>query len=267
MVGYDQVEEIKLATPSSAQVEGRRIRWTDDSAAIGRRYVYVVAAVDSIGRMSPPSNRLVLTTISAPQPPGALTAKAGDGQVTLSWRASASTIDGSPLSGALVYQLLRAPTPNGPFQPVGEPLTALSTTDAGLQNEQSYYYAVRVGRTEQGSRALSEPSAVVRAMPEDLTPPSPPKNLVAFPLEGSVRLAWDASPDSDLAGYLVYRAPAPRGEFVRITPEAIPTPVFVDRSVERGKEYRYTVSAVDRARNPNESARSAEVSTTVPQAR
>ena len=77
-----------------------------------------------------------------------------------------------------------------------------------------------------------------------------------------MRLAWKASPDEDVAGYVVYRA-AERGDFVRVGSTRAPTTVFVDRDVPRGR-HRYVVSAEDAAARPNESAHSIEVRVTVP---
>ena len=38
----------------------------------------------------------------------------------------------------------------------------------------------------------------------------------------------------------------------------------MDRDVTRGERYRYAVTALDRARTPNESARSNEADVTIP---
>ena len=79
-----------------------------------------------------------------------------------------------------------------------------------------------------------------------------------------MRLAWDPSPEADVRGYLVYRAISPSAGFVRLTPAAIPGTLYIDRTVERGKTYRYAVTAVDRAKRPNESLRSTPTAVTVP---
>ncbi|HLC43101.1 MAG TPA: hypothetical protein VJO34_15930, partial [Methylomirabilota bacterium] len=265
VVGYDQIAEIKLDSRAPAEMEGQRLRWADTAAMTGRRYFYVVTATDSIGRASPPSNRLDLVAFSAPRPPEQLQARPGENQVMLSWSAPATAIDGSPLREPLTYQLLRAQTRAEPYRPVGEPTANLAVTDTNLQNEQSYYYVVRAIRSQGTTKAFSEQSATVTATPVDLTPPPPPSNLVAVPAEGSVRLAWDPSRAPDVAGYFVYRAPAPNGEFSRVNLTAVSATVFVDRSVERGKSYRYAITAIDQARKPNESQRSEAVSVTLPQ--
>ena len=266
VVGYDEIAAIRLADPVPAKVEGSRVTWTDPATlTVGRRYVYVVTAVDSIGRSSAPSPRLAVRFLAAPRPPERLTAKAGEGEARLEWSAPALLVDGSAAPGSLSYEVLRAPSREGPFAPVTpEPLATTRFTDRGLANEQTYYYAVRAVRTEPSGRAQSELSQVVAATPVKVTPPSAPTNLVAVPSESAVRLAWTASPEADVAGYFVYRASAPGAEFVRLTPTPIPRTTYTDPTVERGKTYSYVVTAVDRATRPKESARSAPASVTVP---
>lgn len=265
VVGYDEVAAIRLAEPAPAKVEGSRLTWADRAnLSAGRRYVYVVTSIDASGRSSAPSERLTVSFVAAPAPP-ALSATAGESEVRLDWSPPASLVDGSPLTGTLAYQVLRSTGPGGEPTPVAPtPITATTFTDRGLQNDRTYYYAVRAVRSEPAGRAQSEPSAVVSATPQDLTPPSPPANLVAIPSAEAVRLAWSPSPEEDVAGYIVYRASPPGGPYVRLTPGPVRTTVFTDRAVERGRRYSYVVTAVDRARRPNESARSNDATAAVP---
>ncbi|MFQ5829737.1 MAG: fibronectin type III domain-containing protein [Candidatus Methylomirabilia bacterium] len=266
VIGFDQVATIRLATPVPAQVEGDRVRWTDPTPlTAGERYVYVVTALDSIGRSSPPSERAVAVFMAAPEPPGTLTAKPGDGEVRLQWAAPSSLIDGTPATGPLTYQVLRAASVEASLQAIiPRPIEATHFTDRGLENDQTYYYAVRAIRVEPQGEAGSELSSMVSATPVDLTPPSAPTDLVALPTEDAVRLLWNRSPEADLAGYLVYRAARPGGPYDRLTTEPIRTTLFTDRAVERGRTYGYVVTAVDQAARANESARSNEVTVTVP---
>jgi hypothetical protein len=266
VVGYDEVAAIRLAAPAPAKVEGNRVSWADRiNLSVGRRYVYVVTAVDGIGRSSPPSERLAVNFLAAPLPPLNLSATAGEREVRLSWTPPAGLVDGSPLTGGLAYVVLRANSAEAPLQPVTpSPITAASFTDRGLQNDQTYYYAVRAVRSEPAGLARSEPAVTVAATPVGVTPPSAPTNLVAVPSEYAVRLAWNPSPEEGVTGYLVYRASPPGGPYVRLTPVPLQTTVFIDRAVERSRTYSYVVTAVDRAGRPNESARSNEATTTVP---
>ncbi|MCI0549066.1 MAG: fibronectin type III domain-containing protein, partial [Candidatus Rokubacteria bacterium] len=165
VVGYDEMAAIRLAEPAPAKVEGPRVTWVDrEKLTLGRRYVYVVAAVDSTGRSSPPSARLAVPFLAAPRPPAGLTASAGEGQVRLAWSAPLHLVDGSPAPATLGYEVLRAASATGPFSPVTpEPISARELTDGDLKNEETYHYAVRAVRTEPGARVRSDLSPLAAA--------------------------------------------------------------------------------------------------------
>jgi hypothetical protein len=71
-----------------------------------------------------------------------------------------------------------------------------------------------------------------------------------------------ASPDSDVRRYVVYRG-RERAPLERVGSSDVPATTFVDREVPAGR-WRYAVSAQDASSRANESARSAEVTVTVP---
>lgn len=264
IAGYTEVATIRLDAPAPAVVDGGRVRLEDRrDLAWGRRYTYVVVTGDARGRVSPPSTRLSLIYLATPDAPGGLAVQPGDREVRLTWQPPGRLADGGAATGPFAYEVLRASPPDGPLQPVArtEPGTA-AFTDRGLDNDQTYAYAVRALRREAGTLARGPASGRVAATPADTTPPSRPAHLVVIPSEGQVRLAWNASPEPDVAAYVVYRAEA-EGGFVRVGSTRPPTTVFVDREVPRGR-YRYTVTALDASARPNESARSNEVTVSVP---
>jgi hypothetical protein len=125
-----------------------------------------------------------------------------------------------------------------------------------------YRYAVRSVRVETAVTATGEASTSIMVAPANTTPPGAPTGLVAVPTSGAVRLAWNPSPETDVATYAVYRA-VESGEFMRIATAVPPGTLYVDRDVRAGSTYRYAVTAIDRARKPNESARSNVVSVRV----
>jgi hypothetical protein len=262
VVGYDDVAVIRLDAPGAAQASRAVAHWVDSGQLVpGHRYVYVVTAVDSTGRSSAPSARLVVDFVAAPGPPRDLAGEAGDAIATLRWKPPAELIDGSPATGDLGYLVLRGPPEGagGLAAITGEPVTGTEYVDRGLDNDAAYRYAVRAVRLASGAtRALGAPSAEVSVTPVDTTPPAAPTELLAIPGSAAVRLAWNGSPDADVARYVVYRAEE-TGAFVRIGSTPPPTTVFVDRDIVEGRVYRYVVTALDAARRPNESARSNEV--------
>jgi hypothetical protein len=266
VVGYEEIARIPLdvAPPAGVQVQGGTVSVTDSAGlSYGRRYVYVTTAEDGIGRSSPPSERLVVTLLAGPAAPPGLDAQAGDKEVRLKWEAPGSFLDGAAAAGELRYVVLRA-VGDGALAPVTpEPITGTTFTDKGLENDTAYRYAIQAVRVDPEGTARGAASAAVAATPVDTTPASAPTRLIGIPAEGSVRLAWNASPEEDVALYAVYRAEG-TGTFLRIATTQRITTVYTDRGVQSGRTYRYAVTALDRARQANESARSNEVSVTVP---
>lgn len=265
IVGYDEIATIRPDAPAPASVQGTSVTWVDRHAlAFGRRYVYVVTAEDALGRSSGPSERLVVPYLAAPKAPRGLSATPGDRRVSLTWQPPAELIDSSPAPAAeLRYVVLRG-GPEGALAPITpQPVAGTSYTDEGVENDSDYRYAVRALRVEPAVTASGELSATVATAPADTTPPAAPAALLAVPSAGAVRLAWNPSASPDVAAYAVYRA-GETGELMRIaTVQAVNT-VYLDGDVRAGTTYRYAVTALDRARRPNESPPSNVVSARLP---
>ncbi len=261
VVGFDRVANIALADPGSAEVRGSQLAYTDARGlAFGRRYTYVVVAVDEQGRPSPPSNRVLVALAAPPTPPTGLVARAGDREVRLSWDAPVTLEDGSPAPGSLLYDVFRTTVvgerPDRPLN--AEPIPTPQYVDLTVRNDATYHYSVRARLGPGGG--TSRASEVVSATPEDTTPPAQPRGLVAVVAGATVRLAWEAVSDLDLAGYHVYRSTTPGRGYERLTPAPQLGTTYVDTGVRPGATYYYTVTAVDRARRANESVPSSEVS-------
>jgi fibronectin type 3 domain-containing protein/predicted small lipoprotein YifL len=266
VVGYDEIARIALDTapPAGVQVQGQTVSVTDDKGlSFGRRYVYVATAEDATGRSSPPSQRLAVTLLAGPEAPAGLAAQAGNREVRIKWDAPAAFLDGTPATGQLRYVVLRAVGDGGLVPVTPAPIAATTFTDKGLENEAVYRYAVQAVRVDPTGTSRGPVSAVIAATPVNTTPPSPPSRLVVIPAPGSVRLAWTASPEEDVALYAVYRAEG-GSAFVRVATTQASATTYTDRDVQPGRTYRYAVTALDRARQANESPRSNEVSVTVP---
>ncbi|PYM56463.1 MAG: hypothetical protein DMD79_21570, partial [Candidatus Rokuibacteriota bacterium] len=159
--GFERVADISLEKPAATDAQG---------LTFGKRYTYVVVAVDAQGRPSPPSNRVTIARAAAPVVPTGLTAQAGDGQVRLAWTAPAALEDGAPAPEGLVYEVYRTTTRDAPAgRPLTpEPVDAPQFVDLTAQTDTTYYYSVRA-RTGLGGPA-GPPTAAVSATPEDTTP-------------------------------------------------------------------------------------------------
>lgn len=69
--------------------------------------------------------------------------------------------------------------------------------------------------------------------------------LTLFVTSSGVQLAWDQSPEPDIAGYHVYRAES-GSELQRIS-ELVESTTYTDETVEAGLTYQYAVTAVNEA--------------------
>ncbi len=99
----------------------------------------------------------------------------------------------------------------------------------------------------------------VQVFAHDVFPPAVPTGLQAvFSGVGQapfVDLVWSPDTEADLAGYNVFRHEGNEPP-VKLNSDPVKTPAFRDSTVQPGKKYFYSVSAVD-GRN-NESAKSEE---------
>ncbi len=77
-----------------------------------------------------------------------------------------------------------------------------------------------------------------------------------------LELSWAISPETDIAGYNVYRGDQESTPGTRLNTELLLTPAFRDMNIQPGHRYFYSVTAVDRT--GNESPLGAVVSGGVP---
>ncbi|MHB8842769.1 MAG: S-layer homology domain-containing protein, partial [Candidatus Aquicultor sp.] len=92
----------------------------------------------------------------------------------------------------------------------------------------------------------------------DITPPAAPLKLRVTSTDPTISLAWTKSPESDLAGYNLYRkVKGSSDSFKKLNDALLSKETFNDSSAEAGTTYIYYVTAVDTSRN--ESGRSNEV--------
>ena len=109
------------------------------------------------------------------------------------------------------------------------------------------------GGTNQQWRFLPAGAAI------EFVAPGVPANLVATAQPESIKLTWTANPESDIAGYNIYRAESVNGPFNTIA-RNVTTTSFVDNSTTVSGTYYYKIKAIDKSLN--RSAYSAQVSAT-----
>jgi predicted small lipoprotein YifL len=260
---------VRADQPQNASVQGSLYVYRDDAGgqglSVGRQYRYRLQAVNRRGEGGAFSADVAVDFTAAPAPPAGLKAAAGDGTVELEWQAlpADQSADVSLVKGYNVYRGVK-PGVYGhrPINP--SPLLQPRYHDAGVENETTYYYVVRSVASDRPPWRESVDSAEVSAVPQDFTPPAPPRGLIAIPGERVVALTWDASDERDVLGYLVYRREPPQLIPVRLTEAPLPGTTFTDRTPQAGTTYVYTVTAVDRSAHQNESVPSGEAEVSVP---
>lgn len=242
----------------------------------GEQMAYMVRTRASKRAASADSNRAMARVYPAPEAIGDLTAKVTEPAVELHWTPPQRTTSGAPIAAPAGYRVYRsAVEPNAAESDPAKwkkkapaELLGVSPTpayrDAQIEFDRTYLYTVRSVTQYELDSVESADSKPVALTLKDVFAPAAPKNLVAVyvPAAGEtpahIELSWSISPEADVAGYHVYRSEQEGKEGTRLTQELLPTPTFRDMSVEAGKGYSYTMTAVDRA--GNESPPSAPVS-------
>ena len=207
---------------------------------VGKKVAVAVRTAERKGdHYSSWSNRVVLDVLPALTAPTAKAEPVAEG-VALSWDATGSDQK---------YRVMR----QGPNDKEPVELTTTDKTtyvDSTAQFDTHYEYSIIAVKGTAQSLA-SKPTPIT---PKDKFPPAVPGNVNALAGPDSIEVSWQRSPESDLKGYYIYRA-AGAGAFEK-QGNLLTLPSYSDKLVERGKTYRYEVSAVDK--NGNESAKSAE---------
>ncbi|WP_181150797.1 glycoside hydrolase family 6 protein [Paenibacillus sp. PCH8] len=124
----------------------------------GTTYYYVVTAKNAVGESVNSATALAtpVAGVTAPAAPTALTATAGNAQVSLTWTASA---------GATSYNVKRALTATGPFTTIAANVSGTSYTNTALTNGTTYHYVVSAvnaaGQSSNSAAASATPQSVV----------------------------------------------------------------------------------------------------------
>jgi hypothetical protein len=256
----------------------------DLRAANGASFVYRVRTRASRKRPSAESNSVVLRMLSVPERITTLKSTVTETAVELDWQAPTKSSDGKPGVSITEYQVYR-----GQLDPASaataendltqakwiSPLSLLSSTgatsfrDSNFDFGKTYLYSVRSVISSQGQSLESSDSAPAIVTPRDTFPPTVPQGLVANVVSptgenaAEVDLSWSINPETDLAGYRVYKSEQQGTHGLLLTPELLLSPAYRDTSVELGHRYWYSVTSMDRS--GNESAPSAPVAVEISQ--
>jgi hypothetical protein len=247
----------------------------DTRAHPGSPLTYVVRTRASKKRASADSNAVSVRMFPVPETIGHVDVRVTEPAIELSWAAPAHTSGGDPLSGFAGYRIYRGELdPSSTLAAASDlskpkwasPLALLAPSDENSYRDtafdfgKTYAYIVRSVELVDGNPLESGDSAPAIVSPRDTFPPAAPQNPTAAVLPGAapdsvlVDLSWSINLETDLAGYRVYRSEQQNTRGALLTPELLLAPAYRDTSVEPGRRYWYSVTAVDRAGNESDAS-------------
>jgi len=136
------------------------------------------------------------------------------------------------------------------------PVTGNAFEDRTAASGPRWCYVVRLA-VSADPLVESAPSNEVCVDVKDVAPPAAPLGVATLVAADAVELSWSASPELDLAGYRVYRAPE-GGAPAKVADLASGQTTWRDPTPGRGGAHLYTVTAVDQAGNESAPSRPAE---------
>jgi hypothetical protein len=256
----------------------------------GETASYMVRTSASRKKASPDSNVAGLPVEPVPEAIGDLQAELARAAVKLSWTAPPQTpgVSVPRIDEYRIYRAEMSPSQKEKPSSAAEALpleietkgkgpphrTAIGESpsteyeDTHVEAGATYEYSVRSIVEYSGKEAESGDSNLATITMRDVFAPGAPTGLLAVfvPHEGAtpahIDLSWNVNPETDVAGYNVYRGEHQGTKGSRLNPGLLPTPAFSDMSTVAGQRYFYTVTAVDRS--GNESEPSAPVAGEVP---
>lgn len=255
----------------------------------GDTAAYIVRASESSKKQSPDSNLAALHVFVVPNPISDLKGELNHSGVDLTWSAPQQTPVG-PAPPIEEYQIYRfeissvssdeksaaarktvLPFPGAKQAARLEQIGTTQTPgyhDAQVSLGATYEYFVRSVVQNSGESVGSDDSNRLTITVRDVFPPSAPTGLVAVPVPAEhgnaprIDLSWNVNPETEVAGYNVYRSEQEDTPGARLNSQLLPTPAFGDMSTVAGQRYFYRITAVDRS--GNESEPSAVVSAEAP---
>ena len=203
-------------------------KFTNTSAATGKKYYYKVKAVGTSGVVGNATSQVVSRVCDLPRPVVTASNDAETGKVKLTWKA---------VAGASKYEVYRATSKNGTYvkknTQVGTTYVNTATAEAG----QRYYYKVKAIH-DSNTYANSAYSKIVNRIC-DL--PRPVVTASNDAETGKVKLTWETVEGA--SKYEIYRSTSENGTYVKKNTQTGTTYVNTV-AVEAGKLYYYKVRAL-----------------------
>lgn len=213
--------------------------YTDVSASNDTLYQYKFAAVDYFGQASLFSPELTVgkKDFEPPFPPDSVLLDVDTLRIKLKWKAPNSP----DLSGYYVYRSLKYD--KGFEKVTSKPISKKTTNYIDVVPKVDEYYYVVTSVDSSGNEGFSQ---AIMADVRDVVAPETPKDFKATLDKGKIVLTWTASPDKDLKGYFVYKAPAGATDYVILNGKPFKENRFeIAYSKASKTKFVYKVCAID----------------------
>ncbi len=255
-IPFTEPMQLDGGSPFDGKVR-RKATYTTSLLRSGHKYFFKVRSRAGWWADSGDSNIVSFIWFQPAAAPQNLKAAAGDRQITLSWQAVTSHLDGRRVDLPIRYQVFRSIGGRG-FAKIGSLTKETQYVDRRVRNGQKYFYTVKTMMIYKNEPVSGSVSKEVAATPVDLTAPLPPRGVTAVRTAVGIKIFWDRSEAADFGGYRIYRRGADQDEYELLGKVEKEYTLFVDRNADTSKRYYYAVTAIDQASPPNESEKSQE---------
>jgi hypothetical protein len=233
---------------------------------------YAIEVLNAGGRSAGLSNQARVPLVRTLSPPRDFAARVTGQGIVLTWTSDVPRASSTAVRYLYrVYRRLEGSQESilaGEVPASGEP--SLTLADSNIEWGKTYEYRaemVTVIAQENKPEVVVEgdDTPEIKVFADDVFPPAVPSGLQAVASgpgqKTFIDLVWAPVSDVDLDGYNLYRHEAGSSP-VKVNVQLLKAPAYRDASVVSGKNYLYSVSAVDV--RGNESARSEEAGESVP---
>ena len=253
LVGSVTYEQIRNA--------GESLTYADALELTGApaRLRYAVRYVNASGQRAAFSNFLLIEpAVRIAQPPTMQRTgkEVTEDAINLTWQPPVANIDGSTpvnLLGYNVYRMDESQSTPGQTPLNSSLISGTEFADKNFKFGSEYRYLVRaVSLGTEGAQVESLNSNIVPVSPRDTFAPSAPRGISIGPSPGRLSIFFAANPESDIAGYNIYRSTdpdLPKASWTKLNSTLLTRTSFVDDKVESGKKYYYYLTAVDTTGN------------------
>lgn len=219
----------------------------------GKEVIFAVRATGPKGHSAAWSNLVTLTIVPTLSVPTGFTATGTATGIYLQWNEEHT----QPETGWRIWRLAEGDKDPIVLGSASGPTWLDSIAELGKSYTYTLQQILKVGDHQE---AESDLTAAVTVKYEDHFPPEVPKGLTGLAGVTSIDLNWDRNQESDLKTYTLYRAEgdAPLQKLADLGTN----PNYSDTKIEKGKHYRYALTATDQL--GNQSAQSAPIEIAVP---